>query len=553
VICELPYAFLNSTNGCASTADRLGDAFTAYNLALISAAALNLFGFLRSCLLNLRKHDWHFVGRASVLIPMLCTMAQLLALVEATNLHLLRWTTRIWASLGCDLFFPCAFSALLVYYDDTRHRDGKLGGLRRLYNVLLHTAPWSLGLASSVINATRPTSAAQGVSYVYIVPFVLVLAADMARVVWIMRAAQDHRDVRRTFIGLCALLVLMAAYLIARGVPLLVADRGQTPRQMPPAFPFESMPIPIAKVFGSTMALFQYGGRRRSDTPASKKSLHLDPLPLVAAHVAALAGLISTGFVVATAEAVEAVFFTTVAVVPTLFVAALCAQLLRAGPLLERSDDDTAALIAQCKADLSATWSIPIGVKQFFTGSFLVSLSVKMGPAHHGDGGSSGAFRALTMLVELEGLLEWAQGHRFDLSIVVLATYVVVFGTFLLLRLAPMPPWFLAATFAAWASFYDLFLISAMRFGMKGLKCDGGHLVLSESVPCDLSYAHREALWAGFAVYAPTQPYTRAHGPMRLHVYLICVRIRNAATYPAGLRALKPTLATSAPGLCSLT
>jgi hypothetical protein len=45
--------------------------------------------------------------------------------------------------------------------------------------------------------------------------------------------------------------------------------------------------------------------------------------------------------------------------------------------------------------------------------------------------------------------------------------------------------------------FYDLLLISATRFIMKGLRCDGGKLVVND-VPCDLGYAYREAVWAGF-------------------------------------------------------
>jgi hypothetical protein len=99
--------------------------------------------------------------------------------------------------------------------------------------------------------------------------------------------------------------------------------------------------------------------------------------------------------------------------------------------------------------------------------------------------------------VELETLWEWSQGHRFGLSIGLLATYIILFGSFILLRLAAMPHCFLAATFASWALFYDLLLISATRFIMKGLRCDGGKLVVND-VPCDLGYAYREALWAGF-------------------------------------------------------
>ncbi len=104
--CEFPYLFNNATNGCASAAALLGDAFTAYNLAYAWAAALLLCGFLRSWLFNLREYNWHFVNRPSVLIPLLCTLLQFLAIIEAINLHSLRWSVGIWASLGCDLFVP---------------------------------------------------------------------------------------------------------------------------------------------------------------------------------------------------------------------------------------------------------------------------------------------------------------------------------------------------------------------------------------------------------------------------------------------------------------
>ena len=121
--CEFPYLFNNATNGCASAAALLGDAFTAYNLAYAWAAALLLCGFLRSWLFNLREHNWYFVNRPSVLIPLLCTLLQVLAIVEAINLHSLRWSAGgIWASLGCNLFVPCTFSALLVHYDHARPR-----------------------------------------------------------------------------------------------------------------------------------------------------------------------------------------------------------------------------------------------------------------------------------------------------------------------------------------------------------------------------------------------------------------------------------------------
>jgi hypothetical protein len=100
--------------------------------------------------------------------------------------------------------------------------------------------------------------------------------------------------------------------------------------------------------------------------------------------------------------------------------------------------------------------------------------------------------------VEVESLFEWTRDRRFDLSIGVLATYVVLFGTFVLLRLAPMPRWFVATTFAAWALFYDVFLISAMRFVMQGLRCTAGNLVMNQLVPCDLSYAQRETQVVGF-------------------------------------------------------
>jgi hypothetical protein len=488
--CEFPYRLDNATSRCASAADLLGEAFAIYNLAYIWAIALLLFGFLRSWLFSLREQGWHLVGHPSVAVPLLCTIAQVLAIIDATNLHLLRWSTRIWASLGCELFTPCAFSALLVHFDDARLRPQTLGALRRWCTMLLHALPWCLGLALSVINATTPTFVAEGVSYIYIVPFILILVVDMARVAWTERAASDRPNLQRKLIGLISLLVSVAFYLTVRGISLLVAD-GRGPSIV--AFPFASMPVPVARVLGFSLTLSQYGRPRASD-----KSQYIDPLTLAAAHVALLSGLMSTGFIVATAEALETVFLTAMTVVPTLFVAALWAQLFRNGPLLGRSEDETAALIAQCKADLSRTWSIPIAVKQFCTGSFLVSLSLKMGPARQDDGGSSAAFRALTVLVEVERLSEWTHDHRRDLSVGVLTTYVVLFGSFVLLRLAPMPRWFLTATLASWVLFYDLLLISAMRFVTKGLKCDGGTLVVDEHVPCDLSYTHRATLWVTF-------------------------------------------------------
>jgi hypothetical protein len=198
VICEFPYVFDNATNGCASAAQLLGDTFTSYNLAYTWATALLLFGFVRSWLFNLREHNWHFVSHASVLLPLLCTIAQFLAIIEASNLHMLRWSTRVWTSLAYDLFFPCAFSVLLVYVDDARPRPQRRN---RLYNVLLHAAPWSLGLVLSVIKATMPISLAEGVSYVYIVPFVGALAADVARFAWTLRAAPDYRSLRSRFMG----------------------------------------------------------------------------------------------------------------------------------------------------------------------------------------------------------------------------------------------------------------------------------------------------------------------------------------------------------------
>ena len=107
-------------------------------------------------------------------------------------------------------------------------------------------------------------------------------------------------------------------------------------------------------------------------------------------------------------------------------------------------------------------------------------------------------FQTLTGLVEVESLLEWTRDRRFGLSIGVMGTYIVLFGTFVLLRLAPMPRWFLATTIASWALFYDVFLISAMRFVMQGLRCAAGSLVVNQLVPCDLGYSHRETLWVGF-------------------------------------------------------
>ena len=503
--CKFPYLFNNATNGCASAAALLGDAFTAYNLAYSWAAVLLLCGFLRSWLFNLREHNWHFVNRPSVLIPLLCTLLQVLAIVEAINLHSLRWSTGIWASLGCDLFVPCTFSALLVHYDHARPRPraavpqalhapqsrARRGIVRRMYNVLGHAVPWAVGLALSVVNATTPTPLAEGVAYTYILPFMLVLVADMAKGAW------TDRSLRRRVLGLCSMLILVAVYLTVRGTSLLLVDGGPSPRLMSATFPLERVPVAVAKVVGSTLALFHHG-RPRSDTPACQKSRYVDPLTLIAAHMAILAGLMSTGFVVATAEAQEAVFSTAVTVVPALFVAGIGAQLLRSGPLLERSDDNTAALIAQCKADLGRARSIPIAVKQFCTGSFLVSMSLKMGPARHAANGSSAVFQALTGLVAAESLFEWTRDRRFGLSIAVLGTYIVLFGTFVLLRLAPMPRWFLATTLASWALFYDVFLMSAMRFVMKGLRCAAGNLVINQLVPCDLGYAHRETLWVGF-------------------------------------------------------
>ena len=496
-ICEFPYRFDNATSGCVSAADLLGDAFTTYNLAFAWASALLLFSFLRSWLFNLRERKWHFVRSPSVIIPLLCTVAQFLALIEATNLHLLRWSTRTWASLSCALFIPCIFSALLVHFDGARPRPKTSRGLRRLYKLLFHVLPWTLGLALSVLWSLKmPGFASDGASYVYIVPFVLVLAADMAYVAWTLRAARDHRRLRHKLIGLCSLLGLLLVYLTMQGISLLLGAKNSSSIPMPATFPFERMPVPIAKVAVSTLAWFRYGRPRASD-----QSRYVDSLTLVAAHVSVLAGLIATGFVVATAEAFEAVFVITATVVPALFVAALGAQLLRAGPLLDRSEDDTAALIAQCKANLSRARSPPVVVKQLCTGWFLVSLSIKMGPARHDAGGPSMAaygFQVLGMPVELEGLSEWAQERRHGLSIATLAAYAILFGSFVLLRLAPMPRGFLVATATAWRLLYDLFLISAMRFVMKGLKCDGGKLVLSEHVPCDLGYAHREATLYGF-------------------------------------------------------
>ena len=498
--CEFPYVYDNATNGCASAAALLGDAFAAYNLAYIWAAALLLFGFLRSWLFNLRELNWHLSGRPSVLIPLLCTIAQVLSMIEASNLHSLRWPTRVWASLGCDLFGPCTFSALLVCVDQLEHHarsrslvharsssalhspksPAKRGIVRRLYNALGHAVPWAIGLVISGINATTPASLAEGASYVYIIPFILVLVA------FAMKSAWTDPSLRRRVLGLCSMLGLVAVYLTLRGASLLLSNDGQSPRPTSPTFPLESVPVPVVKVVGSTLAMFHYG-RPRSDTSACWKSRFVDPLTLIAAHVAVLSGLMSTGFVVATAEAMETVFFITVTVVPALFVAGLGAQLLRAGPLLERHDDDTAALIARCEADFTRARSIPVAVKQFCSGSFLVSLSLKigpkkMGPARQNLNDSSAAFHTLTGLVEVENLFAWTRGHQFDLSIIVLATYAILFGSFILLRLWPVPRWLLATMFALWAFVYDLFLISAMRFVMKGLKCDGGDLVMNRLV-----------------------------------------------------------------------
>ena len=259
--CELPYLFNNATNGCASAAALLGDAFTAYNLAYAWAAALLLCGFLRSWLFNLREHNWYFVNRPSVLIPLLCTLLQVLAMIEASNLHSLRWSAGIWASLGCDLFVPCTFSALLVHYDHARPRAraavpqalhapqsrARRGIVRRMYNVLGHAVPWAVGLALSVVNATTPTPLAEGVSYTYILPFMLVLVADMAKGAW------TDRSLRRRVLGLCSMLILVVVYLTVRGTSLLLADGGPSPRPIAASFPLERVPVPVAKVIGSTL------------------------------------------------------------------------------------------------------------------------------------------------------------------------------------------------------------------------------------------------------------------------------------------------------------
>jgi hypothetical protein len=289
-ICEFPYRFDNATDGCASSAHLLGDAFTAYNLGYTWAAALLLFGFLRSWLFNLREHNWHFASLPSVLIPLLCTIAQVLVMIEATNLFSLRWSTRIWASLGCGLFFPCAFSALLVYFNGARPRPHTLRGMRQRFGGLFHALPWCLGLGLSIPNATD--SVLEGVSHIHMVPFGIVLAADMAFVAWTLRAAQENRHVRRRFIGLVCLLGLIAAYVMVRGMSILLGNDGQAPRVTPVTFPFDKLPVPVVKVIGSTLALFHYGWPRR-DTPTCRKSQYVDPLTLIAAHIAVLSGLLS--------------------------------------------------------------------------------------------------------------------------------------------------------------------------------------------------------------------------------------------------------------------
>ena len=219
------------------------------------------------------------------MIALLCTVAQLLALIEASNLHLLRWSTRIWASLGCDVFFPSIFSALLVYCEHARPRAHALGRLsRRMYKVPLHAIPWCLGFALSVVNATTLASIAEGLSYIYIVPFILVLAADMARIAW---TVPDHRTLRQKLTGLCVLLVAVAVYLTARGGPLLLAP---FPRPVPETFPFESMAVPVAKVAGSTLAFLQYG------RPHAQKSRCIDPLTLAAGSAALLGASPKWGF-----------------------------------------------------------------------------------------------------------------------------------------------------------------------------------------------------------------------------------------------------------------
>jgi hypothetical protein len=535
--CDFPYRYDNATCGCVSAADLLGNAFTAYELVYTWAVAILLFGFLRSWLFSFREHQWHLVGSPSVAIPLLCTVAQLLAQIEASNLHLLRWSTRIWASLGCDLFAPSVFSALLVYCEHARPRAHALGRLsRRMYKVPLHAIPWCLGFALSVVNATTLASIAEGLSYIYIVPFILVLAADMARIAW---TVPDHRTLRQKLTGLCVLLVVMAVYLTARGGPLLLA---QSLRQMPATFPFESMPVPVAKVAGSTLALLQYG------RPRAQKSRCIDPLTLAAGSVALLSGLMATGFIVGTAEALEAVFMTAVTAVPALFIAALCAQLLCTGSLLERSEDDTAALIVQCKDDLRHAWSIPVALKQFCSGSFLVSLSLKMGSARLNSGGSSAAtygFQVLGTLVEFESLAEWTQDHRLELAVTVLVAYVTAFGSFVLLRLAPMPRNFLVATIVSWRLLYDLLLISAMRYLMKGLECDEGKLLMNPIVQCDLGYAHREAILVGFFGQASPHPHaharTRAHTHARTHAHAH-TRAHARAHTPVTRTGMSPVL-----------
>jgi hypothetical protein len=216
-----------------------------------------MFGFLRTWLFNLRENNWRFVSHPSTLIPLLCTVAQSLAMIEASSLHSLRWPACMWASIACDLFILCAFSALLVYYDraapparstsspsacpldcmaHTPTTRASRAIVRRLYHVLGHVVPWAIGLALSVMNAATPISLAKGLLCIYIVPVIHVLAADMARVAWALRAAPDYCSLRLRLLGLCALLVSMAVYLTAQEVPRLLANGGQSPRPKPATF-----------------------------------------------------------------------------------------------------------------------------------------------------------------------------------------------------------------------------------------------------------------------------------------------------------------------------
>jgi hypothetical protein len=150
---------------------------------------------------------------------------------------------------------PVRLSALLVYYDRAapRARSTSSPSARSL-DCTAHAedsgqpsnreaAVPRAGSCGSVGHRARTVGhecgdahlSRRGLSCVYIVPVIHVLAADMARVAWALRAAPDYCSLR-LLIGLCALLVSMAVYLTAQEVPLLLANDGQSPRPKPAMF-----------------------------------------------------------------------------------------------------------------------------------------------------------------------------------------------------------------------------------------------------------------------------------------------------------------------------